>query len=104
MSGERGGIIFKPEFALGHLVQIVSMVAVALAVWFGLVGDVQRNRDNIATNTKSIEELRLANSQLLKTVNEAAERREARMMARMGEIKDDVSWLVRREADREGKK
>lgn len=104
MPNENRGIVFKPEFAFGHIVQIVSMLIVAATVWFGLVNDVQRNRDNIATNTKSIEELRVANNVLLKTVSEDADRREERMMERMGEIRQDVSWLVRREADREVKK
>ena len=97
---EERGIVFKPEFAFGHLVQIIAMLVVAVGVWYGLVADVKRNQADIALNSKSIEELRISNNRLLETVNENAERREIRMTSQMNDIKQDVSWLVRREADK----
>lgn len=103
MSGPGHHIAFKWEFSLGHIVQVLLVAAAGLGIWYGLVADVDTNRRNIAANAKHIEDLREANTKMLEQVEASAERREHRLMGHIGEIKQDVSWLVRREADRGAK-
>lgn len=100
---EGRGIVFKAEFTFGHVVQIITLLAVASGVWFGLVADVKKNRSDIESNRKAIQEIRADNQRMLEAVNANAERREKRLMGHINEIKGDVSWLVRQWASREGK-
>lgn len=88
--------LFRVEF----LVQLGIMVAAMVGIWFGLVADVQTNRDGIKMNKQQIERVQETTRRMIVDIDTNAERREARLMGQMEEIKGNVSWLVRREADR----
>lgn len=89
---------FGWTFNLGHLVQVMAILAGGLGVYYGLVNDVQRNTQDILFHAKAIEELKAQQQQIIELIRSDGERREERLSRQIGDIKNDVGWLVRQRA------
>lgn len=100
-------VSFKWEWSFGHIVQMVTILGSLVGLYFGLVSGIDKNRENIEDNTKaitqnakSIDAIRETRKQMIKDWQEEANRREERQLDMIREIKENVNWLVRREADK----
>lgn len=100
-------IAFKWELSFGHIVQMASIFIGLVGIYYGLVMDIDRNRiviakniENIRINAQSIRDIRESREAMLAQWRTEADKRENRTMDVIREIKENVNWLVRREADR----
>lgn len=102
-------VAFKWEVSFGHVVQMGAIVIGVVGLYYGLLAGqkenavaVKQNAANIQTNTESIKKLAESRNDLIGQLRVEADKREERTMGLIRDIKDDVSWLVRREADKSG--
>jgi len=109
---------FKHEIATGHLVQITTIIVSVVSLYFGLIYEIEVNGHEIANNTKEIarhEAVLDRHESRFVLADKVSQRRIAESEARITEqltqqlqpinksldkVNDDLSWLVRREADK----
>lgn len=89
----------KPEFnwglSFGNVVQIILLCAGMIGMYYKLVQDVELNAKGVAENSNDIKELR---TEMRDTRSEILEE----LKENLTPIRDDVRWLVRREAEKHG--
>lgn len=97
---------FKWELSFGHIVQIVLFLIALVGIYYQVIHQIDTNKDGISDNAKAISQMKEAmvasRKDLLYELRKEGEAREARFLGHIGELKDDVGWLVRREVEKSG--
>lgn len=111
-------LTFKNEIATGHVLQFVLMILGAATLYYGLVMQITRVEAKSDANAAAIERNIIAINRNVETISQVETRLGARindaddrvgkkieamnnsLLKQMDKFSDDLSWLVRREADR----
>lgn len=99
-------IAFKWEISVGQVLQLVVVALSVVGLYYGLVIGQNENRmmiesntEAIKSNSEAIKQVIVARKEALTQLRREAELREQRIMGSVTEIKENVNWLVRREAE-----
>jgi hypothetical protein len=95
---------FKWELSVGNVIQIILISVSVIGLYFKLIQDVETNSGRIDHNSKKIaevsEQVGATEDKLFKKIEQSNREFESRMLDQLAPIREDVRWLVRREAEK----